>query len=134
MSNKEKMAASIERYQQLNNNDLCPAHFRYFYKCCPEAEALFPDDNGLTHQQMQKEVINVILDAAAEKLDFIDGHLGSEMSKHEAYDVEPQMFEIMLKSLFDVIKKGLGEEWTDELDLLWNDALKDTLKIIEQYH
>ena len=133
MSNKQKIASSIDCYQQLNNNDLCQAHFRCFYDNCPAAEALFPDDGGLTHLQMQKEVLKVILDAAAEKFTYLDGHLGSEMVKHEAYDVEPEMFEVMLTSLLEVMKKGLGPQWSDELDHIWHEAVNNTLKIITQY-
>jgi hypothetical protein len=85
----------------------------------------------LVRGKMMEEIMRLLMseDFAGE-----DEYLTFEMKTHEeAYSVIKSMYGSLLHSVWEILKEGLGDEWTDAFEAAWDNRIQ-ALELAIEHH
>ncbi len=96
--------------------------YRRLFEARPEVEALFVGDRtGAARGEMLAMTFEILIDLA-EGGGGPSGMIGSELVNHEDLGVPPDAFASFFHIVADVVRDGLGPDWTPRVSAAW-DAL-----------
>ncbi len=102
--------------------DPAPLVYRRLFETRPEVEALFVGDRtGAARGEMLAQTFEILIDLA-EGGRGPSGMIGSELVNHEGLGVPPDAFASFFHIVADVVRDGLGPDWTPRVSAAW-DAL-----------
>ena len=106
------------------SGDIAPYIYKAYFQRCPGSEALMSHIDDLVKGRMMAEVFKLLM---AEDLPKLGRYLRFETKTHKGYGAEPQMYENLLISVRDTVKKSLGAGWRDEYEQAWQARLQELL-------
>lgn len=109
---------SLERLAERAGDPTALVYARLF-QAWPEAEPLFVGDRtGAARGEMLAQAFDALLDLA-EGGDRGARLIAIERINHEGLGVEPEVFADFFAIVGQVVREGLGEEWTADLARAW---------------
>lgn len=111
---------SLERLAE-RKGDPTPQVYARLFAARPDAEPLFVGDRtGAARGEMLAQAFDALLDIA-EGGDRGARLLAIERINHEGLGVQPDVFADFFPVLSQVVRDGLGEEWTADIAAAWAD-------------
>lgn len=83
----------------------------------PEARGLFPKDMTAQHQKLI-DMLNVVV-ARLDHLETLTTEIDAMGKRHVTYGAQPQHYEWVGAALLWTLKRGIGMDWTPELEEAW---------------
>lgn len=121
---------SLERLAERQGDPTAQVYARLF-ATRPNAEPLFVGDRtGAARGEMLAQAFDALLDIA-EGGDRGARLLAIERVNHEGLGVEPEVFADFFPVVAEVVRDGLGEEWTPEVAEAWQ-ALTDRARLLAE--
>ncbi len=120
MSTQDLMMASLEIVAEKCGDINAAVYERYFQKS-PGSEELMSHIDHLVRGKMMEEVMRLLMleDTSAE-----DEYLSFEMKTHEqAYSVTHSMYGSLLTSIWEIVREGVAEDWTDDFENAWQERI-----------
>jgi hypothetical protein len=130
MSVQEQIIASLEIAAE-KCGDINPAVYERYFQKSPGSEELMIQIDHLVRGKMMEEIMRLLMseDFAGE-----DEYLTFEMKTHEeAYSVIKSMYGSLLHSVWEILKEGLGDEWTDAFEAAWDNRIQ-ALELAIEHH
>ena len=128
MSTQDSIMASLEIVAE-KCGDINPAVYERYFQKSPGSEELMSHIDHLVRGKMMEEVMRLLMleDTVAE-----DEYLSFEMKTHEqAYSVVQSMYASLLTSVWEIIREGVADDWTEEFENAWQEriaSLSEALK------
>lgn len=109
---------SLERLAERQGDPTAQVYARLF-AARPNAEALFVGDRtGAARGEMLAQAFDALMDLA-EGGDQGARLIASERINHEGLGVPPEVFADFFPVVAQVVREGLGEEWTADIGAAW---------------
>jgi hypothetical protein len=130
MSVQDQIISSLEIAAEKCGDINAAVYERYFEKS-PGAEELMVQIDHLVRGKMMEEIMRLLM---TEDFSGEDEYLTFEMKTHEeAYSVIKSMYGSLLHSVWEILKEGLGDEWTDKFDDAWRQRIESLELALEQH-
>jgi hemoglobin-like flavoprotein len=130
MTTQDQIMASLEIVAE-NSGDINPAVYKRYFQMSPGSEALMAHIDDLVRGKMMEEVMRLLMleDTCSE-----DEYLTFEMKTHaESYSVIKEMYKSILTAVWEVVREGLGDEWSDEFENAWRTRIESLLEAINNH-
>ncbi len=130
MSTQELIMTTLEIAAEKCGDINAAVYERYFQKS-PGSEELMTHIDHLVRGKMMEEVMRLIMleDTSAE-----DEYLIFEMKTHEeAYSVIQDMYGALLTAIWEIIREGIGDQWTEEFEGAWEERVTALLIAIRSH-
>ena len=121
MSTQDQIINSLELAAE-KCGDITPAVYVRYFEKSPGSEELMIQIDHRVRGKMMEEVMRLLMtdDYAAE-----DEYLTFEMKTHEeGYTVIQSMYDSLLEAVWEILKEGLGDEWTDDMENAWSERIQ----------
>lgn len=118
MTREEAIVGSLELYVD-RVGDPAPEIYSRFFARHPAAEELFGnDEDGYLKARMMDRVFMMLMDVSSGTL---PAHVSAYwVTDHVAWDVSHEMMKDMFAIIVEVLRDGVGEGWTDEIQAAWD--------------
>ncbi len=98
-----------------------------YHERCPASAALMDHmDEHMLGRMMDQVLLLIMEDGEAE----LNNYLEFETANHEAYGVEPHMYDNLFSAVVDTVKSVLGSSWTERFDAAWRARSESLLAAI----
>lgn len=121
---------SLERLAERQGDPTAQVYARLF-AARPDLEALFVGDRtGAARGEMLAQAFEALMDLAE------GGQQGArliaiERVNHEGLGVPPEVFADFFPLLADVVREGLGQDWTEDMGKAWDDLTERARTLAE---
>lgn len=121
---------SLERLAERQGDPTAQVYARLF-AARPDLEALFVGDRtGAARGEMLAQAFEALMDLAE------GGQQGArliaiERVNHEGLGVPPEVFADFFPLLADVVREGLGQDWTEDMGNAWDDLTERARTLAE---
>ena len=130
MSVQDQIIASLEIAAE-KCGDINPAVYERYFQKSPGSEELMIQIDHLVRGKMMEEIMRLLM---SEDFSGEDEYLTFEMKTHEeAYSVIKSMYGSLLHSVWEILKEGLGDEWTDAFEAAWDNRIQ-ALELAIEHH
>ena len=111
--------------------DLSPLVYGKLFALHPELEAMFVlDTDGSGRGSMLSHSLRVLLDLIDER-HFGPSFIKAECIRHGYSDLSPERFVAFYPILRDAVREVVGAEWTEAMQLAWEDVLREIADLIK---
>ena len=83
----------------------------------PGLRKMFPEKMDEQYKKLV-DMLNIIV-ARLERMDELTNEIAEMAKRHEGYGVKPEHYTLVGKALLWTLKKGLADEWNEELKQAW---------------
>ena len=107
--------------------DLTPDVYERLFAMRPETRTLFRTDPGnVIKRSMLELALDAIVDFSGERK---AAHrlVLCEVQSHDCYGTTPEIFCDFFKVIADSVREAIGDEWTDDHQLAWDELVKELL-------
>lgn len=120
------LAASLALFAERHGDPIDRVYARLF-DLCPETCTLFLlDRNGAARGNMLANVLDVLLDLDGAR-DYARNMIAAEVRNHIDMGVDPSTFVRFFDVLREVVREGLGDDWSDAMARGWDAAVGDAV-------
>lgn len=99
---------------------LATSFYDHLWGLAPEVRSMFPDDLVAQRQKLVDELTAIV--AAVADLGALVARTAPLGTRHVAYGVEPDHYELVGEALFAALADVLGAAWDDETASAWSYA------------
>ena len=93
------------------------AFYSKLFSYNPSLRKMFPVNMTLQYQKLM-DMINTII-ARLDKLNELNDEISAMAQRHVQYGVRPGHYKLVGNALLWTLKKGLGNDWTNEVESAW---------------
>lgn len=98
--------------------------FEPFFKRFPETASVFKGTNLEYFSKFKMNVIFNFLIDIVKHPNYAEAFVSQEVMRHQMYGLKDKEYYFNLGSCFqEAVKDTLGDEWTEEMEVAWNDIL-----------
>lgn len=130
VSVQDQIIASLEIAAE-KCGDISPAVYERYFEKSPGSEELMVQIDHLVRGKMLDEIMRLLM---TEDYSMEDEYLTFEMKTHEeAYSVIKSMYGSLLHSVWEILREGIGGEWTDGFEYAWDKRIQALELAIENH-
>lgn len=119
---------SLEIISESHGDITDQVYARYFAECAGSQALMEHMDPGVKGKMMQEVMRLLMVDDYKEE----ESYLNFEIDYHQSsFSVEHHMYANLFNAVKDVVKDGLGEQWTDEMNAAWQTRVENLVSEVE---
>lgn len=109
-------------FRNLNPETVGDLFYSKLFADTPDLRKMFPSNMNQQYQKLL-DMLNITI-SHLDKLDSISDEISEITQRHEQYGVKPLHYTLVGNALMWTLQKGLGEDYTEELQNAWEECYK----------
>ncbi|OMH26643.1 globin [Motiliproteus sp. MSK22-1] len=128
----DKIYSTLQLLDDEKSEKLINETYSIFFNAHPEAVLLWSKDDPESRSKMFNGVILTIIDNLT-RPDIFKNNLLSDVKDHDEYGVDKEMYGGFFLSLTEALKKTLGSEFNQEMELAWKHQLAHIRELVHKH-
>lgn len=93
------------------------AFYSKLFSYNPSLRKMFPSNMDRQYEKLMNMISTII--ARLDKMDELNDEIAAMAQRHVQYGVRPGHYKLVGNALLWTLRKGLGDDWTNELENAW---------------
>lgn len=109
--------------------DITSQVFKNYHHACPESAKLMDHMDNYMLGRMMDQLLLLMMEEGEQEL---TAYLEFETRSHQAYGVQPHMYNNLFNALLTTVQKAAGPAWTGEYQKAWENRISTLLQRIAE--